>query len=189
MTFSFALILAELDTFTLDQADALFEAGCDDCSPSVSAGVVVLEFDREADSPRQAIDSAIRQVRELGWRIERIEPDDLVTQSEIAKRLNRSRESVRQLVHGERQDGSFPRPVAAVTSTSPLWSWLEVTRWCVARNICSPSALEMAKTIKLVNGLMGSGRRGRLSARTQSALAEQVQEKAAKYGSSRRKRS
>lgn len=56
----------------------------------------------------------------------RVEPDDLVTMSEIAERRGRSRESVRVLVAGRRGRGDFPAPVSHLRSRSRLWRWPEV---------------------------------------------------------------
>ena len=151
MLYSFSLILAGMTDLSEEQAERLFEAGCDDCTPSVRASVVCLDFDREGTKPEEAIDSAIRAVTTAGFTVERIEPDDLVTQAEIARRLERSRESVRLYVQGLRGPGEFPRPVAAVTSTSPLWSWLEVSRWAAKNKLLSASAASWAELIKQKN--------------------------------------
>lgn len=159
MVFSFSLVIAELSSFSEEQAEALFEAGCDDCTPSVRAGVVIFDFDREGETPQGAIEGALQDVGKVGLRVERIEPDDLVTQSEIARRLDRSRESIRQLVHGERHDGGFPRPVAAVTGTSPLWSWCAVVDWCIAKGICRKGDRNIAECILRINEGLKSRRK------------------------------
>jgi hypothetical protein len=151
MLYSFSLILAGVTDLTEEQAEELFEAGCDDCTPSVRASVVCLDFDRERTKPEEAIESAIRAVTAAGFTVERIEPDDLVTQAEIARRLERSREAIRLYVEGLRGPGDFPRPVAAATSTSPLWSWLEVARWAVKNKLLSASAASWAELINQTN--------------------------------------
>lgn len=90
-----------------------------------------LDFDRLAGSFPEAVLSAIRDVSgsNPGVRVERIEPDDVVGMSEIARRLGRTRESVRLLWCGKRGPGGFPAPVSSVRSSSPLWSWAEVVQW------------------------------------------------------------
>lgn len=45
-------------------ANAVYEAGCDDCTIVYSGGKLKLHFDREAETRRQAIDSAAAQLRE-----------------------------------------------------------------------------------------------------------------------------
>src|SRR5262249_3251901 len=62
-----------------------------------------------------------------------VEPDDLVTMAEIARRAGRSRESVRQLVTGERGPGGFPPPVANLTRRSPGWRWGDVVGWLAGK--------------------------------------------------------
>jgi hypothetical protein len=130
-TYDFTLILSGVPELTDDVCDALFEAGCDDAVLGQREGVAFLDFGREADSARAAILSAIDAVEGagIGARVVRVEPDDLVTMAEIARRAGRSRESVRQLVTGERGPADFPAPVANLGKRSPIWRWTEVARW------------------------------------------------------------
>ncbi len=110
--------------------DALFEAGCDDATFGTVDHVGYADFTREARSFGEAVRSAIRQVESVsGLRVTRIEPDDLVTMTEIAERLGRSRESVRLLVQGARGPGGFPAPVSHLKARSRLWRWSEVAAW------------------------------------------------------------
>lgn len=77
-THSFKLILSGVDKLTDAMADALFEAGCDDASPSSCNGVVALHFDREAESMVVAIGSAMIDVDRAGYtvaRLERVAPE------------------------------------------------------------------------------------------------------------------
>jgi hypothetical protein len=71
-TFAFALTLARLDVLTPEIADALFEAGCDDGTPSSRDGVVRVSFDREAPSLGDAIGSAIKDVERAGYSVARV---------------------------------------------------------------------------------------------------------------------
>ncbi len=93
--------------------------------------MIFLDFDREADSFQDAVVSAIAGVESssIGARVIRIEPDELVTMAEIARRTQRSRESIRQLVTGQRGPGNFPPPIANISQKSPIWRWYEVRRW------------------------------------------------------------
>ena len=52
--------------------DRLFEAGCDDASPGVTAGVTDIPFDRRAASLEEAVRSAIAQVRAVGLEVESV---------------------------------------------------------------------------------------------------------------------
>lgn len=75
----------------------LFEAGCDDATFGSIDSVHYVDFDREAPTLDRAVFSAIKDIESVpGFCVRRVEPDDLVTASEIAERLDRSRESVRQ---------------------------------------------------------------------------------------------
>ena len=85
--YNFTLIL---DGDVENHLDELFEAGCDDATFGTVDGVHYADFDREASSLAEAIASAIDDVESVpGLRVRRVEPDDLVTASEIAGRLQR----------------------------------------------------------------------------------------------------
>jgi len=101
------------------------------------AGVAYLEFDREASSLEQAVLSAVRDVECASERlgVERVEPGDLVTASEIARRAERTREYVRLLVEGKRGAGNFPAPRSGITGKRLVWSWAEVARWLLAHGV------------------------------------------------------
>jgi len=71
--YDFALIVSGVSEFTDEDADALFEAGCDDGTPGSSAGVASIMFTREADSHLAAIRSAIRDVRKAGFEVSPVE--------------------------------------------------------------------------------------------------------------------
>jgi len=134
--------------------DALFEVGCDDATLSFRKGIAYLDFDREAGDLESAIISAIQQVEQAGLNIwvKRVEPSDLVTSAEIARRLDRSRQSVQQLISGSRGEGDFPLPVAGVTAKTMLWSWQEVTGWFLKNEkLKDKSIYENATTLKQIN--------------------------------------
>src|SRR5438309_280975 len=83
-------------------------------------GVWTAAFDRQASSFKEALRSAIAVVRSAGLVVRRVEPDDLVTQAEIAERLGRTSESVRLLASGQRGDATFPPPAVRTTSRGSL---------------------------------------------------------------------
>ncbi|GBF82702.1 hypothetical protein [Aphanothece sacrum] len=100
MTYNFTLVLSGINQVSedLDAAiDAVFQAGCDDATLCFRDLIPYLEFDQEATSFREAVISAIHQVETINdvIKVERIEADDLVTASEIARRINKSREYIR----------------------------------------------------------------------------------------------
>jgi hypothetical protein len=125
--YSFTLIISGDVDSHLDQ---LFEAGCDDATFGSVDGIHYADFDREAATLASAIASAIEAVESIeGVRVLRIEPDDLVTQTEIAARLRRSRESIRLLSAGRRRAGTFPAPVSRLRQRTRLWRWSDVAVW------------------------------------------------------------
>ncbi len=66
MQFDFSVILVSETDLSEAVADALFEAGCDDCTPVVTNGVPLLYFHREAPNLHEAIRSAVADVQRAG---------------------------------------------------------------------------------------------------------------------------
>jgi hypothetical protein len=173
-SYEFTLILTGVTELTDALSDALFEAGCDDGTLGEREGVVFLDFTREAASPRAAILSAIAAVEGagVGARVARVEPDDLVTLAEIARRSGRSRESIRLLATGERGPGGFPLPVANLTKRSPIWRWTEVSRWLTEKTSSARPAApgkgvpgeELAEAIAAINAALDLRRHTRTGA-------------------------
>lgn len=72
-TFSFTLILSGVTELTVQMADALFEAGCDDATPSSRDGVVSVHFDRDAETLGDAVGSALKDVQRAGFAASRVD--------------------------------------------------------------------------------------------------------------------
>jgi hypothetical protein len=149
-TFEFTIIASGLDPDADDFEDRLFEAGCGDATVAFVKGRIVIEFAREARNFSHALLSAIRDVQSAGATVEHVEPDYLVSLSEIAERSKLSRAAVSLYAKGERGE-NFPPPVARVTSESPLWDWVHVARWMFSRGSISLEDLVRAKIVRDAN--------------------------------------
>jgi len=106
--------------------DALFEAGCDDAVVGTGTpGMISLEFNRNADSAMNAVDSAIRDVMKAipGASLIEVKPD-LVGLTDVAEILDCSRQNIRKYVIGY---PNFPRP--AVTGKFQLWHLWEIAKF------------------------------------------------------------
>ena len=110
--------------------DKLFEAGCDDAAIGRIDGIQYVDFDREAVSLDEAVLSAVTDVERVeGVSVVRIADAGLVSMTDIASRIGRTRESVRLLITGARGPGGFPAPVTDPRSRYRLWRWSDVTHW------------------------------------------------------------
>lgn len=127
--FDFTLIVeGELENEVV--IEKLAAGGADDATFGVADGVAYADFAREAAAFPIAVFTAIRDLEDVpGIQVIRVEPDDLVTLSEIAERLDRSREGVRLLAVGHRGKGTFPPPVSHLRARSKLWRWSDIARW------------------------------------------------------------
>ncbi|HEX7375766.1 MAG TPA: hypothetical protein VF278_01575 [Pirellulales bacterium] len=73
--FEFDVVLKGLAEITDVEADALYEAGCDDGTPASCDGVAWIHFDREAASLEDAVRLAVSQVRVAGLDAAKVELD------------------------------------------------------------------------------------------------------------------
>lgn len=127
----FTLIIEGPDLQDQAHVDALFEAGFDDATIGRVGSIQYLDFDREAESFADAVFSATEGLETAvpGIRVVHLEPDDLVTMSEIAEKVGRTRESIRLLISGDRGPGGFPAPATHFRSRQRMWRWQEVAVW------------------------------------------------------------
>ena len=96
-TYHFSLVLSDCENVVNDMtqeaflklSDAIFDAGCDDASPGIIGGEVVIDFDREGESLRKAVQSAIRQVEQAGYRVAEVRPEDYSVFQELNEQLAR----------------------------------------------------------------------------------------------------
>jgi len=154
-TYEFSVIASGLDPSADDFETRFYNAGCDDALVSFQKGHIIVDFAREADSIDEAISSAIENVRAAGANVDRVEPDPLVSLSEIAARTGVTRAAVSLYASGRRADG-FPAPVAKVTDESPLWNWASVVRWFVSRRKLPEDVLIEAEVVNEANAAIAS---------------------------------
>jgi transcriptional regulator with XRE-family HTH domain len=115
-----------------------------------------ITFSRRAPSIREAILSAIDNVRnaKIGADVLRVDYCNLVTQADIARKINRSRQLVSQYMSGERGPGGFPPPACAITEKVPLWLWCEVAYWLWQNNMVKEDVLRDAQDVELINNVL-----------------------------------
>ena len=89
---AFTLILSGATEPTEQIENALFDAHCDDSLLGSRDGVLFLEFDREADSLREAVLSAITAIEgaDVGLRVERAEAEDDESSQTLQKSIGDS---------------------------------------------------------------------------------------------------
>ncbi|ESR22793.1 helix-turn-helix transcriptional regulator [Lutibaculum baratangense] len=155
-TYEFSIIASGLDPSDEQFEARFYDAGCDDALVSFQRGRIIVDFAREASSIEEAISSAIENVLAAGATVERVEPDPLVSLTEIASRTGLTRAAVTQYAKGQRASG-FPGPVARVTSGSPLWDWVTVSRWLYSQKKLSRDEVIEAQVVKAVNDALGTG--------------------------------
>jgi predicted DNA-binding transcriptional regulator AlpA len=153
--FEFSIVASGLDPEAEDFADRFFNAGSDDATLSFQKGHIILDFGREAESIDAAIVSAVACVIAAGAKVDRIEPDPLVSLADIAARTGMSRAAMTQYAKGQRGKG-FPSPVARVTSDSPLWDWASVARWLFQNGKISRDTAIEAEIVRAANAAIGS---------------------------------
>jgi hypothetical protein len=155
-TYEFTVIAAGLDPHADDFEALFFDAGCDDATVSFQKRRILVDFAREAESLEDAIASAVENVRAVGARVERVEPDPLVSLSEMAARANLTRAAMTNYYKGVRGE-SFPAPRARVTTDNPLWDWADVSMWLFWRHRVSREAAASAAVFSVANEAISCG--------------------------------
>lgn len=175
--YDFALILEGIADLTDDVMDALFDAGCEDATFSMRYGRVFAEFSRETESYKDAVLSAIRDVRRAKTTAEvlRVNPCDLVTQADIARRIDRSRELVSQYISGDRGPGMFPPPECFLAEDKPLWMWCAVSYWLAENQLIRPEEYREAEFVWVINDWLSAERARRGNPELFSAVSNALQ--------------
>ena len=154
--FDFKLILSGITDFTDEQVDSLHQAGCDDATVAQRGGRVYMTFSRQAATMVDAVLSAISDIRKanIGASVLRVDTCNLVTQAEVARRLDRSRQNIEQYINGKRGPGGFPAPACNLTEGQPLFYWCEVAYWAYQNNILGESQNREAQEIAVLNNIL-----------------------------------
>lgn len=162
--YDFTLVLRGITDITDKAVDALYEAGCDDGTISVRSGCVFLTFSRRAGSLKDAIVSAIHDVRKanIGADVIRVDISNLVTQSDIARRIGRTRQLVHQYMTGQRGPGGFPPPACNISERAPLWNWCEVAYWLWQNDLVSDDVVREANEVAAINNVLELSQHKRL---------------------------
>ena len=71
-TYTFVLVLANVDEMTDDVLNAIYGSGVDDAMIRSEGPVVMVDFDREGETLGLAIDSAVKDVLKAGYKVARI---------------------------------------------------------------------------------------------------------------------
>ena len=155
MTYEFTLILNGVTDQTAGLEDHLFAAGCDDALIHFRNGTAYLDFMRQSPGLEDAVISAILAVEAcpLNARVISVLPENLVSEADIAKRLNKGRQIVSLWVKRKRrQKYPFPSPVTKVSDKSPMWSWYDVTKWLLQNDlIADKSTVDTALFMESLN--------------------------------------
>lgn len=148
--FTLRYLLHERDSDSDALLGSLGEAGCDDALVGVGhPGRLALEFTREAPSAREAVLSALADVKRAIPLARLIEAGpDLVGLTDVAEIVGVSRQNLRKLMLAH---PSFPVPVHQ--GSSSIWHLAEVLIWLEGRKgyRVDRSVLETARTALEVN--------------------------------------
>lgn len=155
--YNFLLVLEGLSEINIETEDKLFESGCDDATLSIKDNIAYLEFDRKSISMQEAIVSAITNVIDSGLnlRISAIEPGEYVTTSEIARRINKSRQYIHKLKIGESGFESFPAPISGNQSGNPIYRWSTVVFYFYKhKKFIKKEEVDKAQLFKMFNAIL-----------------------------------
>lgn len=175
--YDFALVVSGVPALTTEVENGLFNAGCEDATLSIQYGLLYVEFSRTAKSLKDAILSAIHDVHkaDIGAEVIRVDECNLVTASEIARRIERSRQLVHQYMTGQRGPGGFPPPECHLSEGSPLWAWCAVSHWLAQNDILRPEDSWNAEVVSAINTAMEAARQRIRQPKLVAEIAKELQ--------------
>ncbi|QIW15746.1 hypothetical protein A4G20_05080 [Pasteurellaceae bacterium RH1A] len=144
--YHFSILIRDANKATEALEDRLFEAGCDDALICFNNQTVYLEFDREAETAKEAIESAMSDIRAAGFKDLILQESGVSSLAEIASRAGLTRAAISNYARGKRGEG-FPMPVYGVASGSPLYSWREVANWLYEHKHLPKTQVEIANFV------------------------------------------
>lgn len=169
-TFTLKYRLAEDDRDPDAVVECLGGAECNDALVGIGQpGRLALEFTREARNAREAVRSALRDVKRIIPSATLIEAaPDLVGLTDVAGIVGMSRQNLRKLMVAH--SGSFPAPVHE--GSASIWHLAEVLDWLAARGgyDLEPGLLEAARAAQEVNIAREAHRLPRKTVRDLEAL-------------------
>lgn len=137
--------------------------------PFASDGLITLGIEMAAESPESAFNEFKSFLNKYANNIKIKRVDlDLVSLSQIAERLDVTREAVRLWATGERRQ-DFPEPFTSA-GQSLLWAWSEVFDWLTEEEIQDDP---LPLPINLIESLNGVYARDRKSAAPRMALVSE----------------
>ena len=170
-THEFSIIASGLDHEAEDFESRFYDAGCSDATIAFQKGHIIVDFAREAASIDDAISTAIDNVQKAGAKVDRVEPDPLVSLADMASRAGVSRTTMTNYFKGKRQK-NFPAPTARVTSETPLWDWPTVSRWMFENKTLDLESALSAEIISQANRSIAHG---------EDKIADKLKKRAAEY--------
>jgi hypothetical protein len=113
-----------------DRSRGLVLVGLPEAVLLEAGGVTTVRATVRAPGPAAAVSQLVETVTKAVPAAVPLRVDqDLVSVSDIAQRLGRTRESVRLLVDGKRGPGRFPPAIGAVGDGIRVWPWSVVLEW------------------------------------------------------------
>jgi hypothetical protein len=105
-------------------------AALPDAAVSEASGVTTVTAKVRVPGPAAAVSQFVERVAKAVPSAVPLRVDqDLVLVGDIARRVGRTRESVRLLVDGKRGPGGFPAPLGVVGEGTRIWPWSPVVEW------------------------------------------------------------
>jgi hypothetical protein len=97
---------------------------------SQAGGATTVRATLRAPGPAAAVSALVERVKKTVPTAVALRVDqDLVSVSDIAQRIGRTRESARLLVDAKRGPGNFPPPIGVVGDGIRVWPWSVVLEW------------------------------------------------------------
>jgi hypothetical protein len=129
-SYEFTLVVGAAGYLPDETLDALYEATDGDASLEHGPKGLFVTIEHEAESLAAAVTGTVTDLEKVpDVVVAGVAQEDGVTLADVARRVGRTRESVRLYTLGERGPGGFPAPDWTSSSGQRIWSWTEVAAW------------------------------------------------------------
>lgn len=142
--YHFTIVVRDANSNLADLEDQFFEVGCEDALLCEYNDTIYLEFDRESDQAIHAIQSALDEIKSLGFKDLIVEEQGFSTLSEMAERAGMSRQALSLYAQNKRGNGNFPKPMYGLASKSAMYLWSEVATWLFQQGKLDQAQYEVA---------------------------------------------
>lgn len=144
--YHFTVIVRDARSDLSELEDWFYEVGCDDALLCSYKDTIYLEFDREAENAERAINSALENIRSLGFNDLIVEEQGYSTWAAIAERADYLAQTLSYMLQISMEMVNFHALCYRLASKSTMYFWPEVATWLSKQGKLNKNHYDVAHT-------------------------------------------